>query len=272
MCARLIELYCSEYRAILKEGAALSTPVVEGSSTQDSARKLWAELAMGLHIQRVHLHLVEYRTVLSSGGKLPDLPETTFPGSLATRPQETASHGQLTRQNGILDSWIAVPRAYGLADGPANQLFPVARDAAQSLVSLPADHDLQLLIVSLAESTAWWVGYFTIIRHLGVHHSTYTKELAPLSLEALHLATTVVTVGMLTRTLEQHLRHNGLSDPFVRTAYCAALDSSVALEKKIPALIEEIQELRLVDLVTTSIPWRGQFYKYSGGTGAGQVE
>jgi hypothetical protein len=200
-------------------------------------RRLWAHLDLGLQIQRIHLHLSDCRHIANSGEALPDLLDIKFPRALAARPRKHLSAFSTLWRNSKMTSWIDPPITYGITHGPANGLFLVAGGVAEKLYMWPP-----------------------------------CQELRPLSLAALHQATAVVTTGMLIRFLEDHLRHNGVRDSALRAAYSSALDSSVTLEKGMPTLIDELQEPRLVDLVTTSIPWRGQFTKYSGGAGAGQVQ
>ncbi|MFE0417877.1 hypothetical protein [Streptomyces tendae] len=84
-------------------------------------------------------------------------------------------------------------------------------------------------------------------------------------------AVRVVALGTAQRVLAHQLRHDA-GEEAVRLAYCRAVTEGIVIEPKLPMLLEELSELRLVDLVTTSIPWRGRFAKYAGGTGAGQVE
>ncbi|MBC8091178.1 MAG: hypothetical protein H7Y15_04415 [Pseudonocardia sp.] len=127
-------------------------------------------------------------------------------------------------------------------------------------------------ILAAGAAAAWWVGFFASIRHRGVHHVTLTPVTAPVSVEALADASRVVALGAALRLAEAHLGRAGEADMTGERVYCAAVAASVEAEREMPALIEGLGELRLVDLVTLAIPWRGRFTKYAGGTGAGQVE
>ncbi|HCT80741.1 MAG TPA: hypothetical protein DGG94_02165 [Micromonosporaceae bacterium] len=127
-------------------------------------------------------------------------------------------------------------------------------------------------IKALSAASAWWVGFFAIIRHTGVHHQSLTPELPDLDAAALPEATSAVAIGLCTRLLEAHLGSGPADLESAHIAYCRAVIAAIDLEPRMLALLERLGELRLVDLVSTSPAWRGQFTKYAGGTGAGQVE
>ncbi|MBD0741650.1 hypothetical protein BG418_09145 [Streptomyces sp. CBMA152] len=125
-------------------------------------------------------------------------------------------------------------------------------------------------VTAVCDAAAWWVGFFAVIRHRGVHHLTLEPHPGPLHLRALESAVQVVAVGAATRVLEAALRADDSS--VRRAAYCRAIEYGIEAERELPDLLDELGELRLVDLVSTTARWRGRFMKYAGGTGAGQVE
>jgi hypothetical protein len=121
-------------------------------------------------------------------------------------------------------------------------------------------------------ATAWWVGFYAIIRHRGVHHLTLAPVTDAVEVGVLESATRVVACGMATRTLEAWLRQAELDDGAARIAYCRAVTEAIIVERDIPMLLDALGELRLADLTASSVPWRGRFTKYESGAGAGQVE
>ncbi|MGW0731805.1 hypothetical protein [Streptomyces sp. NPDC002851] len=125
-------------------------------------------------------------------------------------------------------------------------------------------------MTAVCDAAAWWVGFFSVVRHRGVHHLTLEPHPRPLPIQALHAAVRTVAIGMATRVLEATLGADKSRD--VRAAYCRAIEAGIDAEREMQELLEELGELRLVDLVSTTARWRGRFTKYAGGTGAGQVE
>jgi hypothetical protein len=125
---------------------------------------------------------------------------------------------------------------------------------------------------AVGSAAAWWVGFFATIRHRGVHHVTLAPVTSSVSVETLTDAARVVALGTSLRLAEAHLRQAETTGADDERAYCAAVAASVEAERRMPALLDGLGELRLVDLVTLALPWRGRFTKYAGGTGAGQVE
>ncbi|ATW52543.1 hypothetical protein CGZ69_10205 [Streptomyces peucetius subsp. caesius ATCC 27952] len=125
-------------------------------------------------------------------------------------------------------------------------------------------------VTAVSGAAAWWVGFFTVIRHRGVHNITLEPHPGTLHEQALATAVRAVAHGMATRVLEAALRNS--DEPALRAAYCRSIEAGICAEPELPRLIDELAELRLVDLVSTTARWRGRFTKYAGGTGAGQVE
>ncbi|NEC65904.1 hypothetical protein G3I41_14840 [Streptomyces sp. SID9727] len=142
---------------------------------------------------------------------------------------------------------------------------------ADTLLEGVTDPAVRAAVAAVCAASAWWVGAFAVIRHLGVHHTTLQPVDSEIALETLQSATSIVALGTAQRILAEQLR-TAAADEAVRMAYCRAITESIVIESRLPELLEELGELRLVDLVSTSIPWRGRFTKYAGGTGAGQVE
>lgn len=171
-----------------------------------------------------------------------------------------------------LRPWIDLAARHAFPVGPANVLALSAAAVPRQLTVDGVGQRVAADLQAVSDAAAWWVGFFTIIRHRGVHHLTLRPEKAPVTRAALEDACSVVALGMVIRILEEHLRAEGAGDARLRLAYCQALAASVAVERRMPELLEALAELRLVDLVSMAVPWRGRFTKYAGGTGAGQVE
>ncbi|ORT47281.1 hypothetical protein KBI5_20625 [Frankia sp. KB5] len=125
-------------------------------------------------------------------------------------------------------------------------------------------------VIAACEASAWWVGFFAVIRHRGVRHLSLEPNPAPIHAQVLAGAAGAVAYGASTRVLATQL--HGSDDAATRRAYCEVITAGIEVERTLPTLLDELGELRLVDLVSTTVPWRGQFSKYAGGTGAGQVE
>ncbi|MFD5239952.1 MULTISPECIES: hypothetical protein [Streptomyces] len=232
----------------------------------------WEALADGLHVQRLALHLPQLRnqtTAISAGASA--VAEMTS-GALAARPA-ALSDSQATAlvEAADLSAWVNLPAEHGTPDAAASPLVGAAEQVEALLLDGVSDETLGAAMRAVSAASAWWVGAFAAIRHLGVHHARLTPIDDTVSLDTLRAAVRVVALGTAQRILAHHLRHDS-TDEAVRLAYCRAVTEGIVTEPGLPALLEELGELRLVDLVCTSIPWRGRFMKYAGGTGAGQVE
>ncbi|MFH9569029.1 ATP-binding protein [Streptomyces sp. NPDC017454] len=228
----------------------------------------WEVLADGLHVQRLALHLPQLREQLTT--------QTAGTGitvaALVARPAEVPTAQALALIDAAgLSAWVDLPAEHGRSDAAVSPLASVAEDVHALLLPGVTDDALRGAVRVVAAASAWWVGVFAAIRHLGVHHSSLTPVKDTVGPDTLREAVRVVALGTAQRVLAHQLRHDA-SEEAVRLAYCRAVTEGIVIEPTLPALLEELGELRLVDLVTTSIPWRGRFAKYAGGTGAGQVE
>jgi hypothetical protein len=94
--------------------------------------------------------------------------------------------------------------------------------------------------------------------------------LDPIGIPLLVQAVRVVALGMAMRVVEACL--HGADPPDARQTYCRMVVAAVQAEKRMPGLLDALAELRLVELVATSVPWRGRFSRFAGGSGTGQVE
>ncbi|MFE7804813.1 hypothetical protein ACFU51_09160 [Streptomyces sp. NPDC057430] len=234
----------------------------------------WQTLADGLLTQRLHLHLDEWRAAVAEGKVLPDVPGTDV-CVLAQRPSPLpAGDGSAMAllEDAGLDFWWELPQRHGAESrNRRGALHRAADTAAQNIFAEQPGAIWSDAVTAVSSAAAWWVGFFAVIRHRGVHHITLEPHPGPLHEQALGTAVGVVAHGMATRVLEAALR-NSDDDPDVRAAYCRAVEAGICAEPELPRLIDELAELRLVDLVSTTARWRGRFTKYAGGTGAGQVE
>ncbi|WP_236244003.1 hypothetical protein [Streptomyces sp. CC210A] len=234
----------------------------------------WQTLADGLLTQRLHLHLDEWRAAVAEEKALPDVPGTDV-SVLAQRPSPLpAGDGSAMAllEDAGLAFWWELPQRHGAESRNGRGAVHRAADtAAQNLLSEQSGAAWSDAVTAVSAAAAWWVGFFTVIRHRGVHHITLEPHPGPLHEQALGTAVGVVTQGMATRVLEAALRTSD-HDPALRAAYCRAIEAGICAEPELPSLIDELAELRLVDLVSTTARWRGRFTKYAGGTGAGQVE
>ncbi|MFD4789846.1 hypothetical protein [Streptomyces sp. NPDC058459] len=234
----------------------------------------WQTLADGLLTQRLHLHLDEWRAAVAEEKALPDVPDSDV-SVLAQRPSRLpAGDGSAMAllEDAGLDFWWELPQRHGAESrNQRGALHRAADAAAQSILAEQSGMAWSDAVTAVSGAAAWWVGFFTVIRHRGVHHITLEPHPSPLHEQALGTAVSVVAHGMATRVLEAALR-NSDDDPDVRAAYCRAIEAGICAEPELPRLIDELAELRLVDLVSTTARWRGRFTKYAGGTGAGQVE
>ncbi|MFK0154294.1 hypothetical protein ACIQVK_19740 [Streptomyces sp. NPDC090493] len=232
----------------------------------------WEVLADGLQVQRLVLHLPQLREQLRTPPASIALFTQTEPGALAARPAPLAepSADAVIGQAG-LQHWLSLPAEYGTTGAGTNPLTASADRVAGILLAGVTDPGVRAAVAAVSVASAWWVGVFAVIRHLGVHHSSLQPVDTAISLQTLESATSVVALGAAQRVLAAHLRTASV-DEAVHVAYCRAITESIVVESRLPELVEELGELRLADLVSTSIPWRGRFTKYAGGTGAGQVE
>ncbi|MFD7866014.1 hypothetical protein [Streptomyces sp. NPDC059783] len=232
----------------------------------------WEALADGLQVQRLALHLPQLREQLLTLPPGVTLLAQTPPSMLTARPaalSEPAAEAVVDQAG--LQHWLRLPAAYGTADAATNPLAASADQVTDTLLEGVTDPAVRAAVAAVCTASAWWVGAFAVIRHLGVHQSSLQPVRSAIALETLHSATSIVALGTAQRILAEQLR-TPAADEAVRMAYCRAITESIVVESRLPELLEELGELRLVDLVSTSIPWRGRFTKYAGGTGAGQVE
>ncbi|MFE9967171.1 ATP-binding protein [Streptomyces sp. NPDC005525] len=232
----------------------------------------WEALADGLHVQRLALHLPQLHDQLSAIAGAASAAGGMTADALTARPAELHDAQAEALVDGAgLSGWVRLPAEHGTPHSEASPLTGAAEHIESLLLDgMPADA-LRAAVRAVSAASAWWVGAFAAIRHLGVHHARLTLIDDTVSPDALREAVRVVALGTAQRILAHRLRHDS-TDEAVRVAYCRAVTEGIVTEPALPALLEELGELRLVDLVATSIPWRGRFTKYAGGTGAGQVE
>ncbi|MFD0224379.1 ATP-binding protein [Streptomyces hirsutus] len=251
----------------LDEGACVSL-----SPSGPTLYASWETLADGLQLQRLALHLPQLREQLITPPSDVVLFTQTSPGALTACPAALADPAVEAAIDGTgLTHWLRLPDEYGTAGAGTNPLTASAEQVADTLLPAVTDPVLRAAVAAVCSASAWWVGAFAAIRHLGVHHTSLQPVDTAISLETLKDATRIVSLGTAQRVLVKHLR-TAAADETVRLGYCQAIAESIAVESRLPMLLDELGELRLVDLVSTSIPWRGRFTKYAGGTGAGQVE
>ncbi|MEU2026222.1 hypothetical protein ABZ565_29320 [Streptomyces sp. NPDC016469] len=232
----------------------------------------WEALADGLQVQRLALHLPQLREQISKPLRGVALFAHTSPSALTARPAALADPAA----NAVIDQaslkhWLRLPAEFGTAGTGTTPLAASADQVAALLVEALTDPAVRAAVASVCTASAWWVGAFAAIRHLGVHHASLQPVDPTIALETLQSATSIVALGTAQRILAEQLR-TGAADEAVHMAYCRAVTESIVVESRLPEVLEKLGELRLVDLVSTSIPWRGRFTKYAGGTGAGQVE
>ncbi|MFF4531634.1 hypothetical protein ACFY1P_20480 [Streptomyces sp. NPDC001407] len=234
-------------------------------------REAWEELATGLHVQRLALHLQEWREVVHHPPAVALFTEAA-PAALGARPaQFDGSRSRALVEAAGLTAWTDLPRRYGTSEYASTLLAPAAEDTAALIIGQLTDAGVRDAVRAVTAAAAWWTGFFAALHHRGVHHLTLDPVTSAISVATLQRATRAVALG----TAERVLRHQLHTEPVtedVRLAYCRVITEGIVWESSIPALLEDLGELRLVDLVSTSLPWRGQYTKYAGGTGAGQVE
>jgi hypothetical protein len=234
----------------------------------------WQTLADGLMTQRIHLHLEEWRALVAEDAELPDIAAGDL-ALLSQRPQPLSTAGSSAvielLEAASLSYWWQIPMRYGTRPQTgASTLRQAAVEAAQATVGQHSGTEWGEAVTAVSGAAAWWVGFFGVIRHRGVHHITLEPHPGRIHAKALASTVGVVAHGMAARVLEAAMQAR--DDRALRAAYCRVIECSIEAERQLPTLIEELAELRLVDLVTTTSRWRGRFTKYAGGTGAGQVE
>ncbi|MFB7475597.1 hypothetical protein [Kitasatospora sp. NPDC056184] len=241
-----------------------TTPTVSppGRLGQPTVRDTWQALADALHVQRVHLHLEQWRKAAELAADQLALPAELDPADLVSRPALVVPVDDILIQSAGLQPWITVPQQLGHHRVATGGLTSGVDDVARQLTD-GLDGATEAAVHGATRASAWWVGVFAVI-----HHESGRTATLPM----LQNASRAVALGTAIRVLRAALRHQGEEDPVLRAAYCRAIAESVVLEQTLPSLLAEIGGMRLTDLVTTSVPWRGQFTKYQSGTGAGQVE
>jgi len=235
---------------------------------------LWAALADGLHYQRLQLSYSDWTGLMDVDGPVIGLDSGATAGTVMAAP---AMH-----LHDAVWHLLKAAKISGYADlcmplqQPGDRIGPLASAASDLandfLADLPVSETIARAVRVVSGVAAWWVGFFAVVRDTGVHHRTLVQDLPPFPVTRLMDAARVVATGLTSRVTEQYLRTRPPDLPAARIAYSRVVVRSVQLEPGMHDLIEELAELRLVDLVTTSMAWRGQFSKYAGGTGAGQVE
>ncbi|MFJ1707180.1 hypothetical protein [Kitasatospora sp. NPDC088346] len=241
-----------------------TTPTVgpPGRLGQPTVRDTWQALADALHVQRAHLHLEQWRKAAALPAGQLALPAELDPADLVSRPALVVPVDDILIRAAGLQPWITVPQQLGLHRVAAGGLTSAVDEVAW-LLAEGLDGATEAAVHGASRASAWWVGVFAVI-----HHESGRTATLPM----LQNAARAVALGSTIRVLRAALRHQGEEDRELRAAYCRAVAESVVLEPTLPDLLQEIGGMRLTDLVTTSVPWRGQFTKYQSGTGAGQVE
>jgi hypothetical protein len=231
-----------------------------------NVEKFWRRLADGLLIQRVALHAEEWEDVLNANSPLPDLPGVNAAAlaSLELPADETSSSGSQLRELGY---WLDIPARYAMKG--KNPLQPACAKIVRMLdVDSSADH-VTLSARQVARASAWWVGFFAIIRHRGFEPTSLTPVKAPVTFSALEQAAELVALGSAFRVLDESFESLAAAD---RSMYAWLLTEIVKCEPAIPQLLRDLGELRLVDLVSLTFPGRDQFTPFRTGVGPGQVE
>ncbi|MET7718548.1 hypothetical protein [Streptomyces sp. NPDC005407] len=241
-------------------------------ATTPALYEAWEALADGLHVQRLALYLEPLRDLIAAAPAEITLFTEATPAALTARPAPLTEPQAFAAIEGAgLSHWVDLPSTHGTNISAVNPLTATGDQVAEALLDAVTDQSIRAAIEAVSAASAWWIGTFAAIRHLGVHHTTLQPVADQVTLDTLRAATRTVALGTAIRVLQHQLRTTG-GDEKVRLAYCRAITEAIVCESGLPALLEDLGELRLVDLVGTSIPWRGRFTKYAGGTGAGQVE
>ncbi len=232
----------------------------------------WETLADALQVQRLVLHLPQLREQLLAPPSSIAMFAQSPPSALTACPAPLAEpSAEAVIDQAGLQHWLHMPAEFGTTGTRTNPLAASADQVADTLLGGVTDPVVRAAVAAVCTASAWWVGAFAVIRHLGVHHTSLQPVHTAITVNTLRSATGIVALGAAQRILREQLRAAS-GDEAVRMAYCRAITESIVVESRLPELLDELGELRLVDLVSTSIPWRGRFTKYAGGTGAGQVE
>lgn len=237
------------------------------AQTSVSLRDAWEALATALSVQRVFLHHAEWVTCLPSTAEQCGLPAGFPPAALAVRPRPVPDAVVALLEPVGLDGWWRVARDVG-TDGSGSPLSAAAGSVVAELFDGGDDDRVAGAVAVGGDLAAWWVGYFAVLRHRGIHHVSHAAVVDAVSTDTLRRAVQLVTIGIAGRVLRRAVS----TDARYRLPYCRVVSAGVQVEPEIPGLLEDLTELRLVDLVGTALPWRGRFVKYAAGTGAGQVE
>jgi hypothetical protein len=227
-------------------------PVTEG----------WQALATGLQVQRVYLHLAEWRAACEPDAADLGLPEELAARALAARPLPCGPVVEPLLARAGLAAWVSVPQELGLDVASGSPLADAAAETALVLGDGLGD-ETRVAVEAACAAAAWWAGVFTLLHFVA-------GRTARVSL--LRQAGALVALGAGTRVLGAELRRAGTGSPVLRAAYCRAVAEAVVAEPDVAPLLESLGGQRLPELVRTHVPWRGQFTQYQGGTGAGQVE
>lgn len=233
----------------------------------------WAVLADGLQIQRVHLHMAEWLGLVEADAPVPGIVGEPRAAAFTALPDwldaaRTDAARQLVTAAG-LDYWIDVPLRHAGPARTAEPWYEPAADLAKLWAGL-ADDALADALRLVCGAAGWWIGFHAVIRHLGVDDVTLEDVEGQVALSVLEEAVGAVALGMALRLLLAHLP--AAHGDEARRLYCRLLVASVRAEPRMTRLLTGLGELRLVELVGLSAPWWGQFTKYRGGAGAGQVE
>ncbi|MER5985760.1 hypothetical protein [Streptomyces sp. NPDC001787] len=246
----------------LDHPAALPPPVTDA----------WESLADGLITQRLHLHLPDIQTALGLGTAECLLPAGAHPAALLARPVPLPGAARPLVEAAGLRAWTVLPQRFG---GPAQASTPPLAATGHELAVLLAagcGTPVEEAVTAVCDAAVWWTGAFAAIRHTGGHHRTLADVTAPVSLEVLNRTARLLALGAAARVLRRSLQHRGDGDDALRNAFCRAVTEAIVAEPGIPALVEDLGELRLADLVVNALPWRGRHTAYRSGLGSGQVE
>lgn len=238
----------------------------------NSLQAAWLAMSDGIHLQRFHLALPRWRAAVAEE-TVRGMDEVWSPAALCARPQCRVSEPAAALMDAAgLTTWCQVPSVHGLDGGGSgpHPLHAAGQRVAIGLVGGDPCVPWRETVHCVTGASSWWVGYFAMLRHQGIHHRTHARGLDPIGIPLLVQAVRVVALGMAMRVVEACLR--GADPPGARQTYCRVVVAAVQTEKCMPGLLDALAELRLVELVATSIPWRGRFSRFAGGSGIGQVE
>ncbi|MEV7796563.1 hypothetical protein AB0O68_31990 [Streptomyces sp. NPDC087512] len=170
----------------------------------------WEALADGLQVQRLVLHLPQLREQLTTPPCGIALFTHTLPSALTVHPAERvepAAEAVIDRAG--LQHWLRLPAEYGTTGTGTNPLAASADQVVDTLLVGVTDPFVRAEVAAVCSASAWWVGAFAVIRHLGVHHASLQPVDAVITLETLESATSVVALGTAQRVLAEHLRTAG---------------------------------------------------------------